>query len=618
MAFNFDGFRLPPRARQTEITTPPVDTADRALLSRGSSPLVGAKRKQYQEITQAPAEARGLQVERGFGPGMAPPVLWNEEDAEAGLKWPTSAHVEPGILDPRFWAWNENNEVLNPIFNAPIVGSPFQFVLPPAIIPDEGEDDTPGDDEEYWVDNLVGVAQNILEAALHPGGPGSDPIQKQIAKKAQDIWNNTAEEIQYMLGLASEDWIRDLKDISAWEDNPRTSQQVEDMKESGWSNERIADYYRNSIYWNGTAWYAPDDPPYLGQSVIKEMLERLEESGFGPGRKWWENKGGGAPYQSVEGTPEGDYFKKAFLDAQQRVVDRESQNNEYTVRGELVDPQIGDAGDIDSETKRVLPAFATVTGEEGGPQGEWPRDRPSALSDWAEGFTNRNVSALPLLTASARAAAGDLEARGGDVESELTAEYHPSFLWREPYVTHEGEAEVTWGEPMEPHAKRYVTESGESVLEDDLRVRGVYGEGRRAVDIHELGHHLIDLGSFEVRNASEMLFSRLAAGDYSEDDQIRQIEENLMADSKNYAYMGVLPYEGEGAGRMIPGHMAMEVFTFVAQQGLQASPPEFLDILAPHINRAGESDVALYADVGQAPDLSEEWAAEQEQLKNAP
>jgi len=105
----FDGFTLPP-TKGTEQYRAPDDP-------RGGKPDLGSDMKQdtglpswmqeevfgpkgggsggaggmqQEEITEPPpAEARGLQVERGFGPGMAPPIYWNEEDAEAGLKWPT-------------------------------------------------------------------------------------------------------------------------------------------------------------------------------------------------------------------------------------------------------------------------------------------------------------------------------------------------------------------------------------------------------------------------------------------------------------------------------------------------------------------------------------------------
>ena len=100
------------------------------------------------------------------------------------------------------------SEVLDNVFNVPIVGSPFQFGIsqPPAIIPpeDEGEGDTPG----FW-SRLGSTAGDILGAALQPGGPGSDPIQKELGKHARKIFDQWSADwvghAQEMLGLASQD-----------------------------------------------------------------------------------------------------------------------------------------------------------------------------------------------------------------------------------------------------------------------------------------------------------------------------------------------------------------------------------------------------------------------------
>ena len=99
--------------RRTEITTPPVDTADRALLSRGGSPLVGAKRNKYWEPSVEPDYQYGFQrmagaFREGGLPGLAasakeefgPFPFWDligGQDKSPG--WGTLASVE-GVLSP--------------------------------------------------------------------------------------------------------------------------------------------------------------------------------------------------------------------------------------------------------------------------------------------------------------------------------------------------------------------------------------------------------------------------------------------------------------------------------------------------------------------------------------
>ena len=248
MPFNFDGFRLPTRtgqrASQTEITSPPVDTADRALLSRKDSSLVGAQR--YR------------------GPGDQPVV------PKPGSYQDTSAKTENWWDDFQedISTSEGRSEVLDNVFNVPTVGSPFQFAIsqPPAIIPpeDEGEGDTgEGDTPGFW-SRLGSTAGDILGAALQPGGPGSDPIQKEIGRQLRGFYDHVLD----MLGLASED-------ISPWEDNPLTSQQVEQMKEF-WSNEQIGDFYRKSI------WHQPDSsweyPQWDESWSPPEWLEEAAEA----------------------------------------------------------------------------------------------------------------------------------------------------------------------------------------------------------------------------------------------------------------------------------------------------------------------------------------------------
>ena len=98
MARFFDGFGIPGGRRRGRITRPPVDTADRALLSRGSSPLVGAKINQHWEPSVRPATAITL-PEAGFH--LAP---WIHAPRNPdSLPTSTSAHAEPGIFDPRSW-----------------------------------------------------------------------------------------------------------------------------------------------------------------------------------------------------------------------------------------------------------------------------------------------------------------------------------------------------------------------------------------------------------------------------------------------------------------------------------------------------------------------------------
>jgi len=157
------------RARRTEITTPPVDTADRALLSRGGSPLVGAKRNKYWEPSVEPDYQYGFQrmagaFREGGLPGLAAsakeefgpfPSFWElvgGQDKSPG--WGTLASVE-GVLSPEEAKAAERGavrQVVDLLSHVPVFG---RFVKPSYAMQTFGRDIAEG--------NYLSVAQSAAQ-----------------------------------------------------------------------------------------------------------------------------------------------------------------------------------------------------------------------------------------------------------------------------------------------------------------------------------------------------------------------------------------------------------------------------------------------------------------------